>query len=61
MNRPKEGEYWNHKALHQRIFITAVGIRHVLATSQRDEGIYEDSYKISDLEGWYEREEAEKS
>lgn len=53
--RPKEGQYWGHRALNIKLFITAVGIRNVLATRQEQDGIYEDIYKISDLQEWYEQ------
>lgn len=58
MDRPKEGEYYIHRALNERIFITAVGIRNVLATAQGSDGIYEEKYTFRQLMELYEKEEA---
>lgn len=54
MDRPKEGEYWVHKALEFEIFITAVGIRNVLGVDKR---LGEEKYYIPDLMEWYEKKE----
>ena len=61
MNRPKENEYWEHKNVDETIFITAVGIKHVLATIRQYDGLHEEKYDIRDLLENYERKESTKS
>lgn len=53
MRRPKKGEYWWIKDKFYHVFITAVGVRHVLAVDYND--LIERQFRIDDLLGRYDK------